>query len=129
LALLGVLMASVQLALSLRDSKNPPWLYRILAAAILATGATVAAPVGITALNGLGVASARQENFVVRSGRLEPVDENAPTGAIELPGSESRMAFLREGTRVSLSMTRGRFGLWAYDDTPLRNQADAQGIR
>lgn len=48
---------------------------------------------------------------------------------IELPGSQSRLAWIRNGSEISLTLIPGRWGLWVYDDKPLRQLADKQGVR
>lgn len=48
---------------------------------------------------------------------------------IELPGSQSRLAWIRDGSETNLTLIPGRWGLWVYDDQPLRQLADEQGVQ
>jgi hypothetical protein len=48
---------------------------------------------------------------------------------IELPGSSSRLARIRDGSEANLTLIPARWGLWVYDDRPLRQLADEQGVR
>ena len=75
--------------------------------------------------------------YAVRSGQAAPVSSSPWTGdgapqplpTIDLPGEHSRLGWLRDGTEVTLTVVPGRWGVWTYDDTPLRRAADEQGIR
>lgn len=70
--------------------------------------------------------------FVVSGGRATPsvAEFGQPEiPPIVLPGQQSRLAHIKEGSKVNLTTQAGRWGLWAYDDQPLRQLADTQGIR
>lgn len=112
-----------------RDTQRPPVGHSILAAIFLVAGVAMATQPMTVLVNGFGVTSNQSQAFVVRAGNLEPVDGQTGIGAIELPGTQSRQGWLKEGTPVSLVVKKGRLALWEYDDTPLRQLADAQGIR
>jgi hypothetical protein len=60
---------------------------------------------------------------------LQPLQTAMQVPPIDLPGTESRIARIKAGTEVELTSTPGRFGIWVYDDTPLRRLADAQGVQ
>lgn len=111
------------------DEWRPPVAHHFIGFTLLAAGASIAVSPLALLINGLGVPALELQAFVVRDGHLEARD--APLGAerIELPGKQSRSAWLKEGTEVRLEVKQGRLGLWEYDDTPLRDAADVQGIR
>ena len=48
---------------------------------------------------------------------------------IELPGAQSRVAWIKPGTEAELATVQGRWGLWIYNDAPLRELATQQGVR
>jgi hypothetical protein len=68
--------------------------------------------------------------FLVRGGHITPVIRDANHSDIPpiIPSEASRLAQLKEGSQVELTTRPGLWGLWVYDDQPLRQLADAQGI-
>jgi hypothetical protein len=46
-----------------------------------------------------------------------------------LPGAQSRVAWIKPGTETELAKVQGRWGLWIYNDAPLRELATQQGVR
>ena len=109
--------------------RRPPVAHSIIAAILLLIGVGMAAQPVTVLFNGVGLDADRMQAFVVRADNLEPVDDKTGIGAIALPGAQSRQAWLKEGTPVSLPVKKGRLGLWEYDDAPLRDLADIQEIR
>ena len=55
--------------------------------------------------------------------------EAAHIPPIELPGAQSRLAWIKPGTEAELATVQGRWGLWIYNDAPLRELATQQGVR
>lgn len=67
--------------------------------------------------------------FTVADGWAQPPGQDAAhIPPIQLP-IESRLASIKSGSEVALTTVEGRFGLWVYNDAPLRELADAQGVR
>jgi hypothetical protein len=112
-----------------KESPPAPTGNRILALIFLVGGVIIGASQVISLLNGLGVDSGHEQAFVVRADNLEPIDPTTGTGKIKLPGENSRHAWLKEGTEVKLFVKKGRLGLWEFNDEPLRQLANQQGIR
>lgn len=54
---------------------------------------------------------------------------SGPHPPIELPGAQSRVAWIKPGTEAELATVQGRWGLWIYNDAPLRELATQQGVR
>ncbi len=76
--------------------------------------------------------------YRLEQGQALPLMAPMPTAAadaprawpvIELPGEHSRLAWIRDGSEASLTVIPARWGLWVYDDRPLRQLADEQGVR
>lgn len=126
---LAVLALFTLWSLGRRDAWRPPVLHSVIAALFFVIGIAMAAQPVTVFLNGLGVASDRTQTFVVRAGSLEPIGNRTGIRPIDFPGTQSRLAWLKDGTIVKLAIKQGRFGLWEYDDTPLRQLADEQGIQ
>jgi len=67
--------------------------------------------------------------FTAADGWARPLGhEAAHVPPIQLP-AESRLAWIKSGTEVELTTVKGRFGVWVYNDAPLRHLADTQGVR
>ena len=67
--------------------------------------------------------------FAVGDGWAQPLGQGAAkVPPIELPDN-SRLAWIKKGSEVELTTVEGLFGVWVYDDLPLRNLADAQAFR
>ena len=79
----------------------------------------------------LGVSGhAQTYRFTVSGGWARASGQGAAmVPPIQLPGSQSRLAWIKNGSEVELTTVEGPFGLWIYDDIPLRNLATAQGVR
>jgi len=123
-----IAVLAIFLLASKKESPPPVVVHKVVAGLSLVAGITMAAPPLVLLVNGLGIESSHIQEYVVHKGLLEPV--NAPDlGLIELPGKQGRIGFLREGSRLSLNVKRGRLGLLEYDDTPLREEADKQNIQ
>ena len=72
----------------------------------------------------------RTHRFVLSSGWAKPMGaEAAHIPPIELPGAQSRRAWIKPGTEAELATVQGRWGLWIYNDAPLRELATQQGVR
>ena len=72
----------------------------------------------------------RTHRFVLSSGWAKPMGaEAAHIPPIELPGAQSRVAWIKPGTEAELATVQGRWGLWIYNDAPLRELATQQGVR
>ena len=72
----------------------------------------------------------RTHRFVLSSGWAKPISpEVAHIPPIELPGMQSRLAWIKPGTEAELATVQGRWGLWIYNDAPLRELATQQGVR
>ena len=67
--------------------------------------------------------------FTAADGWARPLGhEAAHVPPIQLP-AESRLALIKSGSEVELTTVEGRFGMWVYNDAPLRHLADFQGVR
>ena len=72
----------------------------------------------------------RTHRFALSSGWAKPISpEVAHIPPIELPGTQSRLAWIKPGTEAELATVQGRWGLWIYNDAPLRELATQQGVR
>ena len=72
----------------------------------------------------------RAHRFALSSGWAKPMGaEAAHIPPIELPGAQSRVAWIKPGTETELAKVQGRWGLWIYNDAPLRELATQQGVR
>lgn len=111
-----------------KDTPAAPTGNRILAVIFLVGGVIFSADKIVPLLNGVGIDEQKQ-TFIVHSAYLEPANTATESGRVDLPGKNSRHAWLKEGTEVTLSVKKGRLGLWEYNDEPLRQLADRQGIR
>lgn len=114
---------------SRRDYTRPPIWQVTLAAVFLIAGVAFVTPQLAFVANNLGARQELSQDFVVRKGSLVPTDNRAGIGTIPLPGKQIRAAWLKEETRVTLTIRKGNLGLWEYDDLALRRAADDQGIR
>ncbi|PRC92423.1 hypothetical protein S2091_2798 [Solimicrobium silvestre] len=114
--------------LNQNDKSRPPLLHTVLTALCLVGSMAIGAQPIAMFLNGFGVTSNQSQDFVIRAGKLEPIANFSGIGSIKLPGKESRQGWLQSGTKVTLKVTQGHFGLWEYNDEPLRQLVDAQGI-
>src|SRR5207247_2575707 len=83
--------------MGLDDARRPPTLHSVIAALFFVTGVAMAAQPVTVFVNGIGVTSDQSQSFVVRAGSLEPTGDQTGNGAIELPGTQSRLAWLKEG--------------------------------
>lgn len=79
----------------------------------------------------LGRADAWQNHrFALGEGQARPIGADAAhVPPIELPGRQSRLAWIRAGSEADVRTVEGRWGVWIYDDEPLRALADQQGVR
>ena len=72
----------------------------------------------------------RTHRFVLSSGWAKPISpEVVHIPPIELPRTPSRLAWIKPGTEAELATVQGRWGLWIYNDAPLRELATQQGVR
>lgn len=79
----------------------------------------------------LGRADAWQTyRFAVADGQAKSIGaEAAHVPPIQLPGRQSRLAWIKAGSEATLSAVEGRWGVWVYNDEPLRALANQQGVR
>lgn len=79
----------------------------------------------------LGRSDAWQSHrFAITAGQAMPIGADAAhVPPIELPGPQSRLAWIRAGSEADLRTIEGRWGVWIYNDEPLRALADQQGVR
>lgn len=79
----------------------------------------------------LGRADAWQTyRFAVADGQAKSIGaEAAHVPPIQLPGRKSRLAWIKSGSEATLSAVEGRWGVWVYNDEPLRALANQQGVR
>jgi len=79
----------------------------------------------------LGRADAWQTyRFAVADGQAKPIGAEAVrVPPIELPGRQSRLAWIKAGSEADVRTVAGWWGLWIYNDEPLRALADQQGVR
>lgn len=67
----------------------------------------------------------QSQRFVIGNGWATAQGPNAEEiPPIELPPSPSPLAVLKSGYEINITTTQGRFGLWVYDDAPLRDLAN-----
>lgn len=72
----------------------------------------------------------QNHRFAVAEGQARPIGADAlHVPPIDLPGRQSRLAWIRDGSEADLRTVKGRWGVWVYDDKPLRALADQQGVR
>jgi hypothetical protein len=116
-------------AIGEREQRRPRAFHIILAVIFFVGGITGAAHPVTTLINGIGIDAGEQQTFVAHGGSLEPIGHQSGIGTIGPLGESSRLHWLKDGTTVTLTVTKGRFGLWEYDDKALRSMADAQGIK
>ncbi|WP_026258855.1 hypothetical protein [Uliginosibacterium gangwonense] len=114
---------------SWQETKCAPIAHSVAAMFILCVGISMAFQPLILFANGFLYDMEQTQAFVAEAGVLKPVGAQSGIGRIELPGFQSRIAWLKDGTHLQLTVKQGRLGLWEYDDAPLRVAADAQGIR
>lgn len=68
--------------------------------------------------------------FAIADGQAKPMGADAAhVPPIELPGRQSRLAWIRAGSEADVRTVEGRWGVWIYNDEPLRALADQQGVR
>ncbi|PIF27835.1 hypothetical protein CLU88_2739 [Acidovorax sp. 56] len=68
--------------------------------------------------------------FALGGGWAKPIGpEAAHIPPIELPGAQSRLAWIKPGSEADLATVEGRWGLWIFNDAPLRALATQQGVR
>jgi hypothetical protein len=67
--------------------------------------------------------------FAIAEGQARPMGADAVhVPPIELPGRQSRLAWIRAGSEADVQTVKGRWGVWIYNDEPLRALADQQGV-
>ncbi|MCZ8093069.1 MAG: hypothetical protein O9331_06210 [Acidovorax sp.] len=68
--------------------------------------------------------------FALGGGWAKPIDPDAAhIPPIELPGAQSRLAWIKPGSEADLATVQGHWGLWIFNDAPLRALATQQGVR
>jgi hypothetical protein len=68
--------------------------------------------------------------FALAGGWAKPIDPDAAhIPPIELPGAQSRLAWIKPGSEAELATVQCRWGLWVFNDAPLRDLATQQGVR
>jgi hypothetical protein len=68
--------------------------------------------------------------FALAGGWAKPIDPDAAhIPPIELPGAQSRLAWIKPGSEADLATVQGHWGLWIFNDAPLRALATQQGVR
>ena len=68
--------------------------------------------------------------FALGGGWAKPIGpEAAHIPPIELPGAQSRLAWIKPGSEADLATVQGHWGLWIFNDAPLRALATQQGVR
>ena len=68
--------------------------------------------------------------FALGGGWAKPIGpEAAHIPPIELPGAQSRLAWIKPGSEADLATVQGHWGLWIFNDAPLRELATQQGVR
>jgi hypothetical protein len=68
--------------------------------------------------------------FALGGGWAKPIGTDAAhIPPIELPGAQSRLAWIRSGSEADLATVQGHWGLWIFNDAPLRELATLQGVR
>lgn len=67
--------------------------------------------------------------FALGGGWAKPIGpEAAHIPPIELPGAQSRLAWIKPGSEADLATVQGHWGLWIFNDAPLRALATQQGV-
>ncbi len=68
--------------------------------------------------------------FALGGGWAKPIGTDAAhIPPIELPGAQSRLAWIKPGSEADLATVQGHWGLWIFNDAPLRELATQQGVR
>ncbi|PIF92371.1 hypothetical protein CLU86_3317 [Acidovorax sp. 62] len=68
--------------------------------------------------------------FALAGGWAKPISPDAAhIPPIELPGAQSRLAWIKPGSEADLATVQGHWGLWIFNDAPLRALATQQGVR
>lgn len=72
----------------------------------------------------------QNQRFAIGEGQARPIGAGAVhVPPIELPGRQSRLAWIHAGSEADVRTVEGRWGVWIYNDEPLRALADQQGVR
>ncbi|MES2933940.1 MAG: hypothetical protein V4805_10695 [Pseudomonadota bacterium] len=110
--------------MSHRDTPPALTSTRAFGALCFAVGVAVSAQQIVLLVNGLGLGAEQAQTFEVRGGNLQALPSQSAIGTIVLAGNHGRAPWLQDGTKLTLTVQRGRLGLWEFDDAPLRRLPD-----
>lgn len=128
-AMLGGIALLLLWLVGRHDARRPPLSNSIAAAVIIVAGSAMAAQPFAVFINGIGMEPARSQAFVAHAGNLEPVAGPGGIAPADWPESLTDVDWIKEGTTISLSIKKGRLGLWEFDDTPLRGLPDSKTVQ